>query len=108
MADISETNRLDSSWTEHHSDAVAVPTPSPDTLPPNPANRLQFPPMKESPALVIQDHTMRLWDLPTFTERGELTAVKDARAIASGGGLLVSGDKYGAAKVSVRIWVIHV
>ena len=51
----------------------------------------------------MQDHTMRLWDLPTFTERGELSAVKDARAIASGGGLLVSGDKYGAAKVSARI-----
>ena len=44
---------------------------------------------------------MRLWELPTFAERGELSAVHDARALTAGSaaGLLVSGDKHGAVKV---------
>jgi len=44
---------------------------------------------------------VRLWELPTFAERGELSAVHDARALTAGSaaGLLVSGDKHGAVKV---------
>ena len=47
---------------------------------------------------------MRLWELPTFAERGELSAVHDARALTAGSalGLLVSGDKHGAVKVCNR------
>ena len=47
---------------------------------------------------------MRLWELPTFSERGELSAVHDARALTAGSaaGLLVSGDKHGAVKVCRR------
>ncbi len=44
---------------------------------------------------------MRLWELPTFAERGELSAVHDARALVAGGpaGLIVTGDKHGTVKV---------
>ncbi len=43
---------------------------------------------------------VRLWELPTFAERGELSAVHDARALVAGGpGLIVSGDKHGTVKM---------
>lgn len=44
---------------------------------------------------------VRLWELPTFAERGELSAVHDARALVAGGpaGLIVTGDKHGTVKV---------
>ena len=46
------------------------------------------------------DGCVRLFELPTFTDRGQLPGVKDARALANGpGGLLVSGDKFGLVKV---------
>eukprot|EP00208_Stichococcus_sp_RCC1054_P002296 CAMPEP_0206138416 /NCGR_PEP_ID=MMETSP1473-20131121/3309_1 /ASSEMBLY_ACC=CAM_ASM_001109 /TAXON_ID=1461547 /ORGANISM="Stichococcus sp, Strain RCC1054" /LENGTH=420 /DNA_ID=CAMNT_0053531851 /DNA_START=427 /DNA_END=1689 /DNA_ORIENTATION=+ len=47
------------------------------------------------------DHVVRLWELPTFAERGELSAVHDARALVAGGpaGLIVTGDKHGTVKV---------
>ncbi|KAK9842089.1 hypothetical protein WJX81_007917 [Elliptochloris bilobata] len=39
------------------------------------------------------DGCVRLWDLPSFGERGHLPSVRDARALAAGpGGLLMSGD----------------
>lgn len=45
------------------------------------------------------DGCVRLWDLPSFGERGRLPSVRDARALAAGpGGLLVSGDKFGNIK----------
>lgn len=49
----------------------------------------------------LVEHNVRLWELPSFAERGELSAVKDARALGAGSaaGLLVSGDKYGVVKV---------
>ena len=46
------------------------------------------------------DGCVRLWDLPSFAERGSLPAVKDARALAAvPGGVLVAGDKGGTVKV---------
>ena len=49
----------------------------------------------------LVEDIVRLWELPTFAERGELSAVRDARALgaASAAGLLVSGDKFGVVKV---------
>ena len=49
----------------------------------------------------LVENIVRLWELPTFAERGELSAVRDARALgaASATGLLVSGDKFGVVKV---------
>lgn len=45
------------------------------------------------------DGCVRLWDLPSFGERGHLPSVRDARALAAGpGGLLISGDKFGNIK----------
>lgn len=46
------------------------------------------------------DGCVRLWDLPSFAERGSLPAVKDARALAAvPGDILVAGDKHGAVKI---------
>ena len=44
---------------------------------------------------------IRLWELPTFAERGTLSDVNNARAMAGfvAGRLLVSGDEHGRVKV---------
>ena len=44
---------------------------------------------------------IRLWELPTFAERGTLGDVNNARAMAGfvAGRLLVSGDEHGRVKV---------
>lgn len=49
----------------------------------------------------LVENNVRLWELPSFAERGELSAVRDARALGAGSaaGLLVSGDKFGVVKV---------
>jgi len=55
-------------------------------------------------ALVAASHAddgrVRLWELPSFAEKGSLGGVADARALAlSPGGLVIAGDKRGVAKV---------
>ena len=55
-------------------------------------------------ALVAASHAddgqVRLWELPSFAEKGSLGGVADARALAfSPGGLVIVGDKRGVAKV---------
>ena len=46
------------------------------------------------------DGCVRMWDLPAFTERGSLPAMRDARALAAApGGVMVAGDQFGTVKV---------
>lgn len=47
-----------------------------------------------------EERVVRLWELPTFAERGELNSVHDARALTTGGpGYIVTGDKHGTVKM---------
>lgn len=47
----------------------------------------------------VGDSLVRLWELPTFADRGELRAA-DARALAAGlAGLIFTGDRGGTLKV---------
>eukprot|EP00850_Spirogloea_muscicola_P023742 SM000385S14620 [mRNA] locus=s385:43261:46177:+ [translate_table: standard] len=46
------------------------------------------------------DNTVRLYDLPTFTERGALFTLEEVRALHVGpGGIMFSGDSHGDVKV---------
>lgn len=46
------------------------------------------------------DGCVRLFDLPSFAERGSLPSMRDSRAIAAvPGDIMVAGDMYGTAKV---------
>ena len=46
------------------------------------------------------ENIARLWELPTFAERGHLNQMRDARALTSGpDGLIVSGDAIGVIKL---------
>ena len=47
-----------------------------------------------------EENIARLWELPTFTERGHLNQLRDARAMTTGpDGLIISGDAIGVIKV---------
>lgn len=46
------------------------------------------------------ERAVRLYELPTFADRGTLADVANARALAGGGGVLFSGDERG----HVRVW----
>ncbi|KAK9909034.1 hypothetical protein WJX75_006342 [Coccomyxa subellipsoidea] len=46
------------------------------------------------------DGCVRLYDLPTFAERGQLPAMRDARALATApGDILAAGDSHGVVKL---------
>lgn len=46
------------------------------------------------------DGCVRLYDLPTFAERGHLPAMRDARALAAApGDILAAGDNHGTVKL---------
>ena len=49
----------------------------------------------------LVEHNVRLWELPSFVERGALCDVNNARAVAgfAPGRLLLSGDEHGRVKV---------
>ena len=46
------------------------------------------------------DGCVRLFDLPSFAERGSLPSMRDSRAVAAApGDIMVAGDMHGTAKV---------
>ena len=47
------------------------------------------------------NNQIRLWELPTFTERGHLNAIKNAMSVACSQSLLVAGDYVSGA---VKVW----
>jgi WD40 repeat protein len=54
------------------------------------------------PVLLVSynDNIVRLYDLPTFSERGQLFSREEVRALQVGpGGLVFSGDSRGTVKV---------
>ncbi|MCL7051545.1 hypothetical protein MKW94_004299 [Papaver nudicaule] len=61
-----------------------------------------MPDAQGKPVLICScnDNTVRLYDLPTFTERGKIYAKEETRAIQTGpGGLFFTGDGNGDLKV---------
>lgn len=45
------------------------------------------------------DGCVRLWDLPTFADRGQLPSMRDSRALVTApGDVLVAGDSHGTVK----------
>lgn len=47
----------------------------------------------------VQENIIRMHGLPDFEDRGQLSAIKDARALAAiPGGLIVVGDAAGTVK----------
>lgn len=58
---------------------------------------------KGTPVLLAshnEDRVIRLWELPTFAERGELSAVHDARTLVAGDpGVILTGDRHGTIKM---------
>ena len=48
----------------------------------------------------LSEGQVRLWELPSFAERGHLNAIKDARAMAALPGRMIAvGDQHGTVKV---------
>lgn len=50
-----------------------------------------------------KDETIRLWQLPDFTDRGHLNAIRNCRAVICGQGHIFAGD-YDSGNIKVWKW----